>query len=611
MFSRRGAALEIQEININYLENATSKTLLMYPLFLDSFEQQAASSPTAAAARFGSDEMSYRELETASAALAAELERRGVGPNCLVPILVERSLNLPVAILGVLRAGAAYVPVEARWPEARLREVFAQVRAEIAVVEAGQSDLLPSGHSFVEVDRERPPAGALEVRSATPDDAAYVMFTSGSTGEPKGIVVDHRALASFLGWAREYFELGPDSRVIQFSRLTFDASIWEIFGTFSSGGTLVLVPAGVAESPPLLSEAMEAFRITHCDIVPSVLGMLDPERAPALRQCMSGGERILRELVEQWAAPGRTFVNGYGPAEATVVSIAARCMPGESGPVPIGKAIEGVDIYLLDDELVPVSRGKTGEVFLAGPTLARGYVGMPRETADRFVPDPFSGRPGERMYRTGDLARELDDGKLAFIGRRDRQVKIAGQRVEPEEVEAILGAVPGVADCAVVAVEKSHRKRLAAFITGSVSADSASRECRARLPEHLVPNTIEVLDDLPLGSSGKIDRSALIARAGGRQTRADVVLGPAGRDAEALVLQAATEVLGTPPDPSRSFVEMGGDSLDAMRLIGRLPVQLGRQLTVGEILHADSLREACATLDKIEVADGQPPSSEP
>jgi amino acid adenylation domain-containing protein len=581
-----------------------------HQLFLESFLRQVAERPAGVAARFGEEKLSYAELDEASAALGAELARNGVGRNDFVPVLVGRSLHLPVAILGVLRAGAAYVPVERHWPAARLREVFSQVRAEAVVVDAETEALLSPGQAFVRADQRRPPISAEPTASA-PGDAAYVMFTSGSTGEPKGIVIEHGALAGFLGWARGYFELDPDSRVIQFSRLTFDASVWEIFGALSCGGTLVLVTENEAESPLLLSEALMHHRITHCDIVPSVLAMLEPKRAVALRQCMSGGERILGELVEQWATTERTFVNGYGPAEATVVSIAARCVPGGPGPVPIGAPIEGVTAYLLDEQLVPVTPGEVGELFLGGGTLARGYVGMPRETAGRFIPDPFGGEPGRRMYRTGDLARQLEDGTFAFVGRRDRQVKIAGQRVEPEEVETVLAGLPGVDDCAVVAVERSGRRRLVAFLTGEASAGDVDRECRARLPGHLVPSAFEVLPELPLGSSGKIDRSALAAHPTAVASRPAAAAPGVHAGAEGIFLEAVADVFGFAPSPDRSFVEAGGDSLDAMRLIARLPPELGRRLTVRGVLQAGSLEEAAAALGEEDGAGARLPPLEP
>jgi amino acid adenylation domain-containing protein len=576
-------------------------------LFLDRFERQVELSPTAPAARFGSEEMTYTELEAASSALATELLDRGVGANSLVPIMVGRSLDLPVAILGVVRSGAAYVPIDRRWPAARMREVFAQVGAPIAIVDAGHAELLPPGCPSLHVE-EIPRRGRREMACPEPGDAAYVMFTSGSTGAPKGILVEHRALSRFLAWAREYFHLGPSSRVIQFSPLTFDASIWEIFGTFSSGGTLVLVPEDVVESPQRLSRAMSEFGITHCDIVPSVLAMLDADQAPQLSQCMAGGERIPRELVARWATAERTFVNGYGPAEATVVSIAARCGADESGPVPIGNPICGVEVYLLDDALSPTPPGETGEIFLGGETLARGYIGMPRETAERFLPDPFAAVAGGRMYRTGDLARQLDDGTFFFVGRRDLQVKIAGQRVEPEEAEAALRAVPGVTDCAVVVVERRSRPRLAGFFTGDVSPADARRGCEARLPRHVVPSSFQLLARLPLGPTGKIDRSALLAMVAEDPEGQPV---PGGRpDTARLFIEAVVDVLGS-AERDRSFVEAGGDSLDAMRVLSRLPPDLSRKLTVRGILQAASLEEVCGTLEAYSVGTSKLPVIEP
>ncbi len=574
-------------------------------LFLDHLERQIEARPAAAAARFGDAEMSYLELDRASSALAAELVEAGVGVDSLVPVLVGRSLWLPVAILGILRAGGAYVAIDRRWPAARLREVFAQVRADVAVVDAEHAALVPSGSRTVLVEDRRPHRAAPPRRPAA-GDAAYVMFTSGSTGTPKGIVVEHGALAAFLDWARRYFELDPDSRVIQFSRLTFDASVWELFGALSAGGTLVLVPEEVAESPPLLSEALGRYRITHCDIVPSVLALLEPGRAPDLRQCMSGGERIVGELVDRWAAPGRTFVNGYGPAEATVVSVASRPRAG-TAPVPIGEPIDGVGVHLLDEALSPVPPGATGEVFLTGATLARGYVGMPRETAERFLPDPFSGRPGARMYRTGDLARRGEDGAFFFVGRRDNQVKIAGQRVEPEEAEAALLAIPEVVDGAVVVFARDDRPRLAAFFVGDIAVEVVVRECQARLPAHVVPGHIEALAELPLGPTGKIDRRALADLAGSGS--GDATAGEGG--GEHVFLRAVAQVLGSSPPGGRSFVDAGGDSLDAMRLISRLPPDVGRRLTVRGILQAGSLDEIVASLDAATDGGAGLPAIEP
>jgi len=400
-----------------------------------------------------------------------------------------------------------------------------------------------------------------------------VIYTSGSTGRPKGVALTHRNLNHLTTVQHDVFQLLPTERILQFASPSFDASVWEIFMALTCGGVLVIARREALLPGPGLIELLRRQEITFVTLPPSALATLPPADLPALRTIVSAGEACRGDLVRRWG-PGRQFFNGYGPTENTVAATMGLCRPGEANP-PIGRPIPNVEVYLLDVYRQPVPVGVPGELYLGGPGLARGYLHRPELTAERFVPHPFSSQPGQRLYRTGDRCRWRPDGQLEFLDRIDFQVKVSGFRIEPGEIEAVLQEQPDVSQCVVVAQkDAAGDSRLAAYLVPRgehrPTATQLREFLRARLPDHMVPSAFQVLDALPLNSSGKVDRAALPSLKGVRPELDRVYVAP--RTAlETLLANVWAEVLEIDKVGIHdNFFDLGGASLKSLRIMSRL-----------------------------------------
>ncbi|MET7732911.1 amino acid adenylation domain-containing protein, partial [Streptomyces sp. NPDC005402] len=522
------------------------------------FAAQAARTPDAPAVLAGGESLTYRQLDRRSNALAAELIERGAGPGRLVAVLLPRSVDLMVALLGVLKSGAAYVPVDPAYPAERIAVILQDSAPALAVT--ADPDLAPAG--LVTVRPGTAEADAVG-RTPRPQDAAYVIFTSGSTGRPKGVVVEHRALGAYLARAAEAY---PDAAGISLAHtsVSFDLTVTCLYTPLVTGGQVHL-----AELP----DAIGAARPTFLKGTPSHLRLLDtlPEEVSPSGTLVLGGEALRGEMLAGWRAahPGATVINAYGPTEATVNVMEFRIEPGEplaDGPVPVGRAFPYARVQLLDSGLRPVRPGARGELYLAGEGLARGYLGLPGQTSHRFVADPF-GPVGSRMYRTGDLARRRPDGTIEYLGRVDDQVKVRGFRIELGEVEAAAEAVPGVRRAAAAVRGTAAEPRLVGYLVaeGVESAEVEAR-MRAALPEYMVPAAFVFLDELPLTPNGKVDRAALPEPA--------ATTGTAGRAAsgasEERLVGLFRQVLGREDaGVDDDFFALGGDSIMSIQLVGR------------------------------------------
>ena len=400
-------------------------------------ELQAARTPEAVAVEGSGQRLSYRELEARAHRLGRRLRREGVGPEVRVGVLLEKSVEAVVAFWGIQKAGGVYVPLEAVLPAERLEWMARDAGVRAVVTRRGLEDRCrpPEGVPVVVLEEVGEDTGPLEsgVRAG---NAAYVLYTSGSTGRPKGVEVTHEGACDLIRGKARAFGVGAESRVMQFSSLGFDVSLWDYLLALAVGGTLYVPAGGKVPLGEELRRELVAGAVTVLALPPSVLALLPDEGLEHLRVVMAAGEACPAELVERWGR-GRRFVNGYGPTEVSVLATWEECVPGESRP-PIGKPLANTQAYVLDGAMRPVPPGVSGELYLGGPGLARGYVGRPELTAERFVPNPFGREPGERLYRTGDLVRWRADGRLDFLGRVDAQVKVNGVRVEPGEVEAAL-----------------------------------------------------------------------------------------------------------------------------------------------------------------------------
>ncbi|MFH9428131.1 amino acid adenylation domain-containing protein [Streptomyces sp. NPDC017615] len=568
----------------------------------------AARTPGATAVRDADTSLTYAELDARADALAHVLRGRGAGRETLVALALPPSVTTVVAMLAVLRAGAAYLPVDPRYPATRIRHMFADARPVLLLTTSEVHEALP--HTDVPwLDPGRPDFVESEFAAPLhPADPAYVIYTSGSTGRPKGVTVPHGALANHMAWMAGHLSLTQDDRVLARTSTSFDASVWELWLPLMNGAEVCVLPDGANQDPRALVGWMDRFGVTVAQFVPSHLALVLAEAAdaaplPALRAVLCGGEPLPRALADDiartWHAEAH---NLYGPTEATIDATAHRVPEAAEGhaaeTVPIGRPVDTMRAYVLDARLRPVPTGVTGELYLAGPNLARGYLGRPGLTAGRFVADPFD-TAGARMYRTGDLVRWNRHGLIEYVSRADDQVKLRGFRIELGEVEAALLARPGVtAACAVIREDAPGRRRLAAY---AVTADGAPRATALRddlaetLPHYMVPGAVVVLDELPLLPNGKVDRRAL------PEPEPDAETPPVtgrGTPQEELLAGIFADVLHRPAvGPHDSFFDLGGHSLLAMRVVSRVRAVLGAELAVRTLFEHPTVAGLARALD--------------
>ncbi|MGW2817874.1 amino acid adenylation domain-containing protein [Streptomyces sp. NPDC001415] len=565
------------------------------------FAAQAAATPDAPAVVSEEATLTYRELDTRVNRLAARLTRRGVGPEAVVAVALRRSPDLVVALLAVARAGGAYLPVDPTLPDERIAFMAADSGAGLALVDATTTDrLAPVPVLQLRIDEpESDPGGdAATAPAAVLDSTAYIIYTSGSTGRPKGVAVTHRGIAALARGHVERLGVTPESRMLQLASPSFDVSLCELFTALLCGAAVVTADVTRLAPGTPLADTIAAHAVTHAMIPPAMLALVPADALSTVESLVVGGEVTPPELVAAWA-PGRSMVNVYGPTETTACVTMSTPLAPDTGLPPIGRPTPDTLLYVLDQALRPVRRGTAGELYIAGPGVARGYVGRPGLTAERFVPCPF-GPPGERMYRTGDMVVTGQDGQLAFQGRADGQVKIRGFRVELGEVEAALLAHPAVARAAVIVDDRDGDRRLAAYLVpGTTPPDGAlpaelRRHLRARLPQYMVPSALTVIGELPFTRNGKLDRSALPAPdyAGASSGR------PARTPREEILCGLFAEVLGIGRiGIDDGFFTLGGHSLLATRLINRIRVVLGVELPLRTVFQSPTVAELARHLE--------------
>ncbi|MFC5832156.1 non-ribosomal peptide synthetase [Nonomuraea insulae] len=579
----------------------------------DLVAERAAACPDATALVHGTTRLTYRELLERADHLADRLRAAGVGPGVPVGLCLPRGAEMAVAALGVLRAGGAYVPLDPGHPEARLRFMIADSGARLLIAD-GPRDLGVPVATFGE--GRIPAVGPVPAAPPGPADLAYILYTSGSTGTPKGVAVEHRALLNLATAVRPQFPVTGEDRVLQYVSFGFDVAVSDLFFAFVAGAELHVAAEGERLGDDLYARLRDS-RITYAFLPPSAAMSLPcpPDALPDLRTLAVGGEACPPELVERWAGPGRRVVDAYGPSETTVYATTADLVPGR--PVVIGRPVAGARAYVLDERLRPVPVGVTGEIYLAGSGMARGYANRPGMTAERFAADPF-GPPGERMYRTGDLGRYDADGVLSYLGRVDTQVKLRGFRVELGEIETVLAAHPRVS----VAAATVREDRLAVYAvlardpgpgnggqltndtgpgnggepasdtgsgngeepaSGAEEADGGRRgrgepwgaaEVRAwlgaRLPGYMVPDLVVFLEELPVNASGKVDRARLPEPPLTRPDLAAPYTAPA-TPAERRLAGVWAEVLGLAQVGLHdNFFDLGGNSIRLLAVLAAL-----------------------------------------
>ncbi|MEV0159786.1 non-ribosomal peptide synthetase/MFS transporter [Nonomuraea fuscirosea] len=588
-------------------------------------EERAARTPDAVAVRFEGRALTYGELDAAADRVARTLRGLGAGPGSVVAVCAERSLELLPGLLGVLKAGAAYLPIDPDYPPDRVAFMLADAVPAVVLTQSGIRPSLPyTAATILDLDDPDVWTGASgPLPDVRPDDVAYVIYTSGSTGRPKGVPNTHGGIANRLDWMQERFRLGDADVVAQKTPLSFDVSVWELFWPLRSGAKLVLATPGGHKDAAYLRELIVTEGVTTAHFVPSMLAVFLAEHGAggaadgaggcgSLRRVICSGEELPPDLARRCVAtlPAAELHNLYGPTEAAVDVSAWHCLPAtltSAARIPIGTPIANTTLYVLDAAMSPVPIGVPGELFIGGAGLARGYLNRPALTAERFVPDPY-GPPGSRLYRTGDLVRRRSDGVLEFLGRLDAQVKLRGLRIEPGEIEAALRALPAVGDAAVIVRDD----RLVAYVTPDADrtgpADGADvleavldhgalrTELKKTLPDYMVPTAYVTLAALPLSPNGKLDRRRLPAPVAARDATVEFIAPdtPTERTLAAIWGELlGVEAVGVADD----FFDLGGHSLLATQVVARLRQQAGAVVSVMDVFKHRTLGELAALAD--------------
>ncbi|HEX8719954.1 MAG TPA: amino acid adenylation domain-containing protein [Pyrinomonadaceae bacterium] len=582
----------------------------------EQFEETARLRPGAVAVSGAGWEVSYGELNRRANQLARGLRRLGVGPEVRVGVAVERGAELAVAVLGVLKAGGAYVPLDVAYPKDRLAFMIEDSRPAVLLTQEKFLFEMPEHESEVVCVDSEWDGFARESGEDLPtlpgaDTLAYVIYTSGSTGKPKGVQVAHGGLANLAEAQIRAFGLGPQDRVLQFSSLSFDASIFEIVMALRVGATLCMATRESLLPGPELIRYLRTQEITCVTIPPSALAVLPEDALPALRTVIVAGEACPAELVERWGR-GRRFFNAYGPTETTVWATVSECAPGGRKP-HIGRPIDNAQVYLLDRWQEPVPVGVPGELHVGGAGLARCYMNRPGLTAERFTPDPFGGGPGARLYKTGDLARWLPSGDVDYLGRVDNQVKVRGFRVELGEIEATLMRHAGVREAVVVLREdEPGRKNIVAYVVPEPGHAPDSGALRAYLRETLadfmLPSTFVTLERIPVTPNGKVNRKALPRPEAFRPELSADFVAPRS-DVEITIASVWREALGIDVLGAHdNFFDLGGHSLLLVQVHQKLNAALGRELSIVDLFKYPTISALADHLSS--EADAPPPFDE-
>jgi aspartate racemase len=607
--------------------------------FQDLFESQASTSPDAVAVLCGSEQISYGELSHRTDKLALHLQALGVKPNTLVGICVERSLDMIVGILGVLKSGAAYVPLDPAYPHERLSFILQDANIQVVVTQPKLFDTLADEIPHVVCVGEvlswsTQQAKASLKREVSVEDLAYVIYTSGSTGKPKGVMVTHENLSHFVEIASQVLDVTADDVYLQTASISYALSVRQLMVPLAHGATLVIADSEQMRDPLLLFQLIREQHISLIDMVPSfwrtclqsLLALPWEEQRMLLdnrlRRIVSIGEALLSDIPRDWRfklGHNAGLVNIFGQTETTGV-VATYPIPvvnkNEIETVPIGWSVPDTKLYILDANLQPVPAGETGELCVSSPCVARGYLNRPELTAQKFMQNPFDDTAGTRFYRTGDMARQRADGAIEFLGRSDFQVKIRGQRLELGEVEAVLLECPWVQACVVVAQgEHPDQKHLVAFIVPVAGQEPTALHVRQymkqRVPDYMVPSTILFLDTFPLTPNGKLDRLALSnpafvstiaakaqTRAAKQATKEDG-LPEAGNQIERTLVDIWQELLKVKQVGIHdNFFDLGGDSLDAASLLISIETTLGKRLSVSTLFKGPTIAQLAEAIGR-------------
>jgi amino acid adenylation domain-containing protein len=583
------------------------------------FEEQAENAPDRIAVVFGEQRLTYREVNGRANQLAHYLRARGVETEMRVGLCLERSPEMIIGLLGILKAGATYIALDAAYPPERLLFMLDDTQTQLVLTVEAMGEALPAHHApLILLDADWPRIAVESVENfqeaAVAENLAYVTYTSGSTGEPKGVAVTHRGVVRLVR-ENNYASFDESEVFLQFAPLAFDASTFEIWGSLLNGAQLVLMPEGKASLPDL-ARAIREQGITTLWLTAGLFHVMvdeHPDGLKSLRQLLAGGDVLsvahVRKFLDE-AGQNCSLINGYGPTESTTFACCHRLERSDAAKtsVPIGRPIQNTQVYILDGALRPVPRGFIGELLIGGCGLARGYLNQPELTSEKFVPHPFSTEPGARLYRTGDLARFLPDGAIEFIGRRDRQVKIRGFRIELGEIETALEQHRAVRQAVVMASgTDATDKRLVAYLVPvdgeTLRLAEINSFLKQRLPEHMLPSAVVQLAEMPLSSNGKINRQALPSHDPALSAREDDYLAPRTPVEEILTRLWAELLKVERVSLDGDFFELGGHSLLATQLISRVRAHFGVELALGALFDAPTVAAQAAQVEAALRAD--------
>ncbi len=583
------------------------------------FQQHVETTPDATAVIFGADKLSYKELNEKATILAAWLQNEGVSPDDIVGICMERSFEMIIAIIGTLKVGTAFLPLDPSYPQERLDYMIGDSGIKILLTD--QDSRVKKQETQLKIvdlrnDWEEQIDSALKYAApkVAPENLAYVIYTSGSTGKPKGTLLAHRGLVNLANEQRKAFNIDGESRILQFSSLSFDAAVWETVMALLNGAALCLVDRTILASGDALVDALKQQKITTVTLPPSVLSIFPETELPDLKTIITAGEKCPVGLVQKWGKD-RQFFNAYGPTETTVCASMYRTSLEEQSDPPIGKANGNFQLYVLDRNGRTVPIGIPGELCVGGVGLARGYHKRPDLTAEKFIPDTFSGKMGERLYRTGDLVRYLPDGNIEFLGRIDHQVKVRGFRIELGEIEAALLAIEEISDAIVLAREDNpgNQKLVAYFVSSNPEKTTVAflrESLKIQLPEYMVPAVFMALEEMPLTPNGKIDRKALPAPEQDRSQSSVEYVAPRN-ETETILNTIVQDLLNIKKaGVYDNFFELGGHSLLATQFMSRIREKFDIELplltlfekpTVAELANAVEVAKASGIKAKPQI----------
>lgn len=584
----------LSQDDIKFYENWNSNTddQLLHRLITDVFHERAKSDPERSAIEYKDQSLSYAELDASSNRFASYLKAtHNIGKEQRIGLFLSPSLNLPLSILSVLKASAAFVPLDPNYPVDRLEYMIEDAGLSLIITTSNLMGKLPSTDcNVVQIDLVQE-----SIDSCSKDDIgdeieasslAYVIYTSGSTGRPKGVMVEHKGIVNMAISESRSYQVGLGDRVMQFASMNFDGAICEVFMTLAAGGVLCLIDNEQRNAGTALNELLRSKKINAVVLTPSVLSATPATNLPDLKSIGSAGESCTPDIIEKWGK-GRHFTNSFGPTENTVVATAAEkedCID----KVTIGKPLPNVRVYTIDDDNKQVAVGEVGEIAMAGIQVARGYHNQPDLTAERFIQDPLSDDPADKLYKSGDFGRVNSSGCLEYIGRKDDQVKLRGQRIELGEIENVINKMPAVTLCAVVLVTTpSGDKRIVAYVCGEVEQAKLREHISSLLPVHMMPNHFMFVDSLPMTPNDKVDKKQLQLNTSLEPQQAK---GPLpSTETEIKIAEIWKNILEVNSiSKIDNFFELGGSSLLAAQSVEKINEKLGvepdlKVLTLGTL----------------------------